>query len=158
MAPQAGVGRTGAIVPPQRRAKRWLRYVLADVASRQRAPSILVWTSRRLTDAALAGEKIATGALLQQEYLDQQESVELPGERQVLLGGDGATAAIVEITRVETHRFLDVPWEFARDEGEGFTSIEHWRTGHRSYYEREGIDVSDDALFVCVWFRILADQ
>ena len=35
----------------------------------------------RLTDAALAGEKIATGALLQQEYLDQQESVELPGGR-----------------------------------------------------------------------------
>lgn len=112
----------------------------------------------RLTDAALAGEKIATGALLQQEYLDQQEAVELPGERQVLLDGDGATAAIVEITRVESHRFLDVPWEFARDEGEGFTSIEHWRTGHRSYYEREGIDVSDDAVFVCVWFRILADR
>jgi uncharacterized protein YhfF len=110
----------------------------------------------RLTKAALAGQKIATGALLQQEYLDESETVEQPGERQVLLGSDGGTAAIVEITRVETHRFIDVPWEFARDEGEGFTSVEHWRTGHRSYYEREGIDVADDAPFVCVWFQIVA--
>ena len=111
----------------------------------------------RLTKAALAGHKSATGALLQQEYLDQSEAVELPGERQVLLGSDGGTAAIVEITRVETHRFIDVPWEFARDEGEGFTSIEHWRTGHRSFYQQEGIEVSDNALFVCVWFRVVTD-
>ena len=111
----------------------------------------------RLTEAALAGQKTATGALLQQDYLDEQESVESPGEVQVLLGVDGTAAALVHITRVETYRFSDVPWEFARDEGEGFTSIEHWRAGHRSYYEREGVLVSDDALFVCVWFRIVKD-
>jgi uncharacterized protein YhfF len=110
----------------------------------------------RLTRAALAGEKIATGALLQQEYHDEGEAVELPGERQVLLGADDRAAAMLEITRVETHRFVDVPWEFARDEGEGFTSVDHWRVGHRSYYEREGISISDDDQFVCVWFRILS--
>jgi uncharacterized protein YhfF len=109
----------------------------------------------RLTRAALAGEKTATGALLQQEYLDESEPVESPGERQVLLGSDGGATAIVEVTRVETHRFMDVPWEFAHDEGEGFTSIEHWRTGHRSFYEREGIMISDDSVFVCVWFRVI---
>jgi uncharacterized protein YhfF len=109
----------------------------------------------RLTRAALAGQKVATGALLQAEYLDEREPVELPGERQVLLGSDGGARAVVEITRVETHRFIDVPWEFAHDEGEGFTSIEHWRSGHRSYYETEGIAISDDSLFVCVWFRII---
>jgi uncharacterized protein YhfF len=110
----------------------------------------------RLTRAALAGEKIATGALLQQEYQDEDEAVELPGERQVLLGADDRAVAMLEITRVETHRFVDVPWEFARDEGEGFTSIDHWRAGHRSYYERKGISISDDDQFVCVWFRILS--
>jgi uncharacterized protein YhfF len=111
----------------------------------------------RLTRAALAGEKVATGALLQQEYLDQLEPVELPGERQVLLGPEGEVAAIVEITRCETHRFIDVTWEFARDEGERFTSIDHWRSGHRSFYEREGVIISDHSLFVCVWFRIVPD-
>jgi uncharacterized protein YhfF len=110
----------------------------------------------RLTEAALAGEKIATGALFQLEYQDEDEAVELPGERQVLLGADDRAVAKLEITRVETHRFADVPWEFARDEGEGFTSIDHWRAGHRSYYEGEGISISDDDEFVCVWFRILS--
>ena len=109
----------------------------------------------RLTRFALAGEKVATGALLQQEYLDQREPVEVPGERQVLLGPDGSPAATVEITRVETHRFIDVPWEFARDEGEGFTSIEHWRSGHISFYEGEGIVVDGNSPLVCVWFRII---
>ncbi len=112
----------------------------------------------RLTSAALSGEKIATGALLQQEYHDQLEQVELPGEIQVILGSGGGVAAIVEVTRVETHRFIDVPWEFARDEGEGFTSIEQWRSGHRAYYEKEGVNVADDSKFVCVWFRIVADE
>ena len=111
----------------------------------------------RLTAAALAGEKTATGDLLQREYVEQGEALESPGEVQVLLGTDGAPAARVEVMRVETHRFADVPWEFARDEGEGFTSIEHWRDGHRSYFEQEGVTVSDDSLFVCVWFRIVAD-
>jgi uncharacterized protein YhfF len=109
----------------------------------------------RLTLAAIEGLKTATGALLQQEYLDEEEPVELQGERQVLLGSDEDAAAIVEVTRVETHRFIDVPWEFARDEGEGFTSIDHWRRGHRTYYEQEAIPVFDDSLFVCVWFRIV---
>ena len=70
--------------------------------------------------------------------------------------GQGMHAvAVVEIRRVEKHLFKDVPWEFADDEGEDFTSIEHWREGHRSFYAAEGIAVSDDAEFVCVWFRVL---
>ena len=112
----------------------------------------------RLTRAAMTGHKTATGALLREEYLDEGEAVELPGERQVLLGQGDAPVAIVEVTRVETQRFVDVPWEFARDEGEGFTSLEHWRRGHRSYYEQEGIVISDDALFVCVWFRVMESR
>ncbi len=109
----------------------------------------------RLTLAAVEGLKTATGALLQQEYLDEGEPVEVPGERQVLLGTEDDAVALIEITGVETHRFIDVPWEFAHDEGEGFTSIEHWRSGHRSFYEQEGVPVFDDSPFVCVWFRIL---
>jgi uncharacterized protein YhfF len=112
----------------------------------------------RLTEAALSGRKVATGALLEQEYLDEQEAVEAPGERQVLLGPGNAVAAIVEVTRVETYRFTDVPWEFADDEGEDFTSIEQWREGHGSYFAAQGIVVSDESLFVCVWFRVLDDR
>ena len=110
---------------------------------------------RRLTALALAGTKVATGDLLQQEYVDQGEAVEVVGERQALVGVDDQVVAIVEVTRVEVHRFIDVPWEFARDEGEGFRSVQHWRDGHRSYFASHGIHVDDDTSFVCVWFRIV---
>ena len=110
----------------------------------------------RLTALALTGNKVATGDLLQREYVDQGEDIEHVGEVQVLLGPDGPVA-LVEITRVETHRFIDVPWEFAYDEGEGPTSIEGWREGHWSYYEHERVVVSNDCIFVCVWFRIISD-
>lgn len=113
---------------------------------------------RRLTALALAGTKVATGDLLQQEYVDEGEAVEEVGERQALLGVDDRVVAIVEITRVEVHRFIDVPWEFARAEGEGFRSIDHWRDGHRSFYASHGVEVDDQAAFVCVWFRIVEER
>ena len=110
---------------------------------------------RRLTALALAGTKVATAGLWQQDYVDEGEALEVVGERQALLGDDGAVAAIIEITRVETYRFPEVPWEFAEAEGEGFRSIQHWRDGHRSYHAKLGIDVGDSTSFVCVWFRLL---
>ena len=109
----------------------------------------------RLTALALAGTKVATAGLWQQDYLDEGEEIEVVGERQVLLGDDDEVVAIVEITRVEGYRFADVPWEFAHAEGEGFRSIEHWREGHRSYYARQGIDLDNNSSFVCVWFQIV---
>ena len=110
---------------------------------------------RRLTALALAGTKIATAGLWRQDYVDQGEAIDVVGERQALLGDDDEVAAIIEITRVETHSFLDVPWEFARAEGEGFRSIQHWRDGHRSYYAQRGIEVNDGTSFVCIWFRVV---
>jgi uncharacterized protein YhfF len=110
---------------------------------------------RRLTALALAGTKVATAGLWQQDYVDEGEAIEVVRERQALLGDDGQVAAVMEITRVETHGLADVPWEFADAEGEGFRSIEHWREGHRSYYARRSIDVDDMTGFVCVWFRVV---
>jgi uncharacterized protein YhfF len=110
---------------------------------------------QRLTALALEGTKVATAGLLQQDYVDQDEAIEEAGERQALLGDDGRVAAVIEITRVETHGFLAVPWEFADAEGEGFRSIEHWRDGHQSYYAKRAIAVDDTTVFVCVWFRVV---
>jgi uncharacterized protein YhfF len=109
----------------------------------------------RLNTLVLAGEKVATAGLWQQEYLDESEALDAVGERQVIIAAGGSPVAVVEVTRVERHRFADVPWEFAAAEGEGFTSIEDWRSGHRSYFANEGIAVSDDDLVVCVWFRVV---
>ena len=110
---------------------------------------------QRLNKRVLIGQKVATAGLWQQDYMDEHESIEEVGERQALLDDDGDVIAVVEITRVETHRFVDVPWEFANAEGEDFRSIEHWRDGHTSYYAQQGIEIDDDTLVVCVWFRLI---
>lgn len=109
----------------------------------------------RLNARVLEGRKIATAGLWQQDYLDEHEPIDEVGERQALLDDDGKVVAIVEITRVETHRFSDVPWEFAEAEGEDFQSIEHWRDGHTSYYARQGIEIGEDTLVVCAWFHLV---
>ena len=67
---------------------------------------------------------------------------------------DRLTALALAGNKAATHRFAEVPWEFADAEGEGFTSADDWRDGHRSFYERTGIDVNDD-LVVCCWFRVV---
>ena len=109
----------------------------------------------RLNSRVLEGRKVATAGLWHQDYLDEGEPIEEVGERQALLGEGEEVIAIVEITRVETHCFADVPWEFADAEGEDFRSIEHWREGHRSYYAAQGIEIGDDSRVICVWFRLV---
>lgn len=83
----------------------------------------------RLNALVLAGTKTATAGLWKDEYEPHEEAVDVVGERQVVLDSNDEATAMVEITRVETHRFADVPWEFALAEGEGFRDIEHWRDG-----------------------------
>ena len=113
---------------------------------------------QRLTALALAGTKVATGDLWQQGYVNEGEAVEEVGERLALLDDDDQVAAIIEVTRVETYGFDNVPWEFAQSEGEGFRSIQHWRDGHRSYFAKHGVDVDDSSIFVCLWFRLVENR
>jgi uncharacterized protein YhfF len=110
----------------------------------------------RLNALTLAGTKRATAGLWKHEYEPDGESVDEVGEHQVLLDSDDRALAVVEVTRVESHRFADVPWEFADAEGEGFQSIEDWRDGHRSFYAGQGVEVDDDDRVICVWMRVVA--
>ncbi len=110
-----------------------------------------------LVDLVLAGTKQATAGLLSLDYEAENEALDEVGEHQVVVDGEGEAVAVIEITRVEQHPFVEVPWELADAEGEGFTSIEDFRSGYRRYYSRQGIDLTDDDVFVCVWFRLLGD-
>jgi uncharacterized protein YhfF len=108
----------------------------------------------RLNALARAGRKVATVGHWQHDYVDEGEALDFVGERQLLVDSAGQGAAVVEIVRVETPRFVDVSSEFARAEGEGFGSIGHWRDGHRRFWADQGITVHDDDTVVCVWFRL----
>jgi uncharacterized protein YhfF len=111
----------------------------------------------RLTALVLAGVKTATAGLWKDEYEPAGEALDRVGERQVLLDSEDRPIAVVELTRVETHRFAEVPWEFAQAEGEGFRDISDWREGHRSFYAQQGVAVEDDDLVVCVWMRVTSE-
>ena len=108
-----------------------------------------------LSALVLGGQKVATAGLWKYEYEAGGEALEQVGERQVMLDSDGDPLAVVEVTRVEVHPVIAVPWEFAASEGEGFESIDDWRQGHRRYYAAQGLSVGDDDLVVCTWFHLV---
>ncbi|WP_344128905.1 ASCH domain-containing protein [Luedemannella flava] len=109
----------------------------------------------RLNALVLAGAKRATAGLAQ-EYDEEGEALEFVGERLALLDSAGERVATVEVTGVTTHRFVDVPWEFALAEGEGDESLDEWRDGHRRYWrDIEGRPVTDDSPVVCLRFRLV---
>ncbi len=109
----------------------------------------------RLNSLVLGGVKTATAGLLD-EYAEEDEELEHVGERLVLVDDADSLVAVVEVTSVEVTRFAEVPWDFARAEGEGDRSIEEWRAGHAAYWARVGTPVTDDSQIVCVRFRLVS--
>lgn len=109
-----------------------------------------------LVDLVLSGAKRATAGLLR-EYEVEGEQLEHVGERLALVGPDGSSVGVIVITHIEITPFENVTWEFAQAEGEGFTDLEHWRTGHRGYFKREyGLDIESTEPMVCLRFRLEA--
>jgi uncharacterized protein YhfF len=107
-----------------------------------------------LNDCVLNGSKRATAGLLS-EYSEENEPWEQVGERLVLVGDDLEPLAQIEVTRVEPTTFSEVTWEFAQAEGEGFTDLEDWRTGHREFWARTGQHITDDTPVLCIYFELL---
>lgn len=108
-----------------------------------------------LNSLVLSGDKVATAGLWVSGYQEEGEPLDVVGEHQVLLDSEESPLARIEITRVEVCRFADVTWEFALGEGEGFASIEDWRTSHRQVWHGERGPVDDDTSVVCTWFRVV---
>ncbi|WP_435588868.1 ASCH domain-containing protein [Micromonospora chalcea] len=111
----------------------------------------------RLNTLVLSGVKTATAGLVQ-EYDDENEELEYVSERLVLVDDNDRFVAVVEVTGVEVVRFADVPWDFARAEGEGDRSIEEWREGHSAYWARQGTPVTDDTRIACLRFRLVSTE
>jgi uncharacterized protein YhfF len=109
----------------------------------------------RLTALVLEGRKRATASLLS-EYAEENEDLEHIGEYLVVLGNAGERRSTIVVTDVDVARFADVSWEFADAEGEGYTSIDHWRDVHRRFWvEEEDRDVTDDTPVVCLRFNLV---
>ena len=108
---------------------------------------------RKLVDAVLSGEKIATAGLATDFAPHTEDPLPKPGDRWQLLGFDDEAIGIVETTAVEVVPAGDVGLQFARDEGEGFESVAAWREAHERFWSEHTI--SDDTLIVCEHFRLV---
>lgn len=104
------------------------------------------------------GRKRATASLLWC-WEDEQQEPPVSGEQWIVVDWEGRALAVVEVTEVVVRPFEDVDGGFARDEGEGDGSLDHWRAVHQSFFEREcsklGRPMTIDAPVVCVRFRLV---
>ncbi len=106
---------------------------------------------RRLVDAVLRGEKTATAGLLE-EYEAESEELDRVGDRCTLLGYDNEPVAVVEVTESMVVPAGEIDERFARDEGEGFESVEDWRIAHERFFGRP---IGPETEIVAVRFRVL---
>jgi uncharacterized protein YhfF len=102
---------------------------------------------RQLVDAVLRGEKTATAGLP-----EPGGSHGSAGDRELLLGFDDEPVGVVELTEVRVVPAGEIDEQFARDEGEGFESVEDWRVAHERFFE---CPIHDDTRIVAVRFRLV---
>ncbi len=106
----------------------------------------------------LDGRKTATCSA-QWEYEADGDPPPKPGERLIVLDGRDLPICIIETTEVEGHAFDEVDARFARDEGEGDRTLEHWRREHRTFFSRilprVGREFSEDMPLLCERFRMI---
>jgi len=69
-----------------------------------------------------------------------------------LLGYDDEPVATVEVTESRIVPAADIDESFARDEGEGFESVEDWRIAHERFF---GQAIEPETLIVAVRFRLV---
>jgi uncharacterized protein YhfF len=116
--------------------------------------------SAELLDLVLQGRKTATADLLW-HYEDAGEPPPRPGQLSVVTTWDGEPRALIETTAAPVVPYDRVTAEFARAEGEGDLSLEHWRRVHWDYYTRQLAgtprEPTPDMPVVCERFRLLRE-
>lgn len=105
-----------------------------------------------LNGLVLEGKKQATAGT-SDDYKDNER--EFVGERLALVNDNLEKVGTVEVTGVVETTYDDVPWSFAQAEGEGDTSIEEWRAGHRRFWSNEGVNVTDEMPVFLVYFKLV---
>jgi uncharacterized protein YhfF len=91
-----------------------------------------------LVAAVLAGLKTSTSSL-QHEYELQGSPLPVAGRRSVVVDSENRPVAIIETTGVKVVSLGDVDVSHAIDEGEGYTSLAEWRSGHEGFWHSDEI-------------------
>ena len=101
-----------------------------------------------LLDLVLRGIKTATCST------QDEPKTSVPGERWIVLDGQGAPRCVIESTEVTYRPNSEVDAKFTFEEGEGDRSLKYWREAHRDYFSRQG-RFSEDMVLMCERFRLV---
>jgi uncharacterized protein YhfF len=101
-----------------------------------------------LLELVVKGVKTATCST------EDEPNTSTPGERWVVRDGSGAPRCVIQTIEVSYRRYNEVDAAFAREEGEGDRSLDHWREAHRRYFTRMG-RFSEDMMLMCERFRLV---
>ena len=91
--------------------------------------------SRELLSLVREGRKTATASLFW-EWEEEGQTLPVPGDAEIVLDWDRNPVMVIEYTAVAIKPFLEVPEDFAFDEGEGDRSLASWREAHWAFFTR----------------------
>ena len=106
---------------------------------------------KQLVDAVLRGEKTSTAGLLD-AYEADGTTPEPAGTRATLLGFDDDPVAVIEVTESRVVPAEQIDEQFAREEGEGYESVEDWRSAHEQFF---GSPIEAETQIVAIRFRLV---
>ncbi|MEE1784986.1 ASCH domain-containing protein [Streptomyces sp. SP17BM10] len=118
-----------------------------------------------LVAAVLSGAKTSTTGLVA-DYEHAGDPLPRPGEHTAVIDSTGRAVAVIETTDVRVVPLADVDLQHALDEGEGYTTVAHWRSTHERFWHGPemraalgdpGFTVDDSTPVVLERFRLLAD-
>lgn len=101
----------------------------------------------QLVHAVLRGDKTATAGLPD----DGDTPPPSPGSRFTLHDVDDEPVGVVEVTDARVIPAGEIDAAFARDEGEGYETVDGWRRAHEAFFERQ---LADDTPIEAVRFRL----
>ena len=110
-----------------------------------------------LVNFIINGNKRATAGLAA-DYEKEGEEVEFVGECLSMVDNDGKHVATLQVTRVDTTRFADVPDEFALAEAEGDLKAADFRASHMQYWTKVGETITDDTMINQIYFTLLTHR
>ena len=110
-----------------------------------------------LVNFIINGNKRATAGLAA-DYEKEGEEVEFVGECLSMVDNDGKHVATLQVTRVDTTRFTDVPDEFALAEAEGDLNAADFRASHMQYWTKVGETITDDTMINQIYFTLLTHR
>jgi uncharacterized protein YhfF len=114
--------------------------------------------ANELLSLVISGKKTATASLVSVNEIETHNAPIMGGFSVVtdFVGDPRCIIVTSEITHVP---FRDVGAEFAKDEGEGDLSLDHWRRVHWEYFSEESqrhrIAFDEDSLVCCERFELL---